>query len=169
MDPAGCHTHRHASRDSYYKNMINLIHHISFITFFWAISHHIAYPAKQVRRPLIVVACFTWLLWVSSKNVSYLRKNHNVICQFLFTLHKDPFHRIRSNRHATSACQSVEPVSRKRTCKVGPGRFIPRCRRIKIRLVSASKLTYMAHNSLMFYSCIASTHKTWLGCHCWGT
>ena len=24
---------------------------------------------KQVRRPLIVVACFTWLLWVSSKNV----------------------------------------------------------------------------------------------------
>ena len=28
MAPAGCHTHRHASRDSYYKNMINLIHHI---------------------------------------------------------------------------------------------------------------------------------------------
>ena len=32
---------------------------------------------KQVRHPLIVVACFTWLLWVSSKNVSYLRKSHN--------------------------------------------------------------------------------------------
>ena len=32
MAPAGCHTHRHASRDSYYKNMINLIHHMSFIT-----------------------------------------------------------------------------------------------------------------------------------------
>ena len=46
MAPAGCHTHRHASRESYYKNMINLIHHISFITFFLAISHHIAYPAK---------------------------------------------------------------------------------------------------------------------------
>ncbi|KRY04121.1 hypothetical protein T12_4457 [Trichinella patagoniensis] len=28
MAPAGCHTHRHASHDSYYKNMINLIHHI---------------------------------------------------------------------------------------------------------------------------------------------
>ena len=28
MAPAGCHTHRHASRESYYKNMINLIHHI---------------------------------------------------------------------------------------------------------------------------------------------
>ena len=46
MAPAGCHTHRHASRDSYYKNMINLIHHISFITFFLSISHHIEYPAK---------------------------------------------------------------------------------------------------------------------------
>ena len=72
MAPAGCHTHRHASRDSYDKNMINLIHHILL-----AISHHIAYPAKQVRHPLIVVACFTWLLWVSSKNVSYLRQSHN--------------------------------------------------------------------------------------------
>ena len=46
MAPAGCHTHRHASRESYYKNMINLIHHISFITFFLAISHHIALAAK---------------------------------------------------------------------------------------------------------------------------
>ena len=31
MAPASCHTHRNASRDSYYKNMINLIHHIYFI------------------------------------------------------------------------------------------------------------------------------------------
>ena len=30
MAPAGCHTHRQASRDSYYKNMINLIHHIYY-------------------------------------------------------------------------------------------------------------------------------------------
>ena len=36
MAPAGCHTHGHASRDSYYKNMINLIHHIYFI-------HHILF------------------------------------------------------------------------------------------------------------------------------
>ena len=98
MAPAGCHTHRHASRDSYYKNVINIIHHIYIIHhILLAISHHIAYPTKHVRHPLIVVACFTWLLWVSSKNVSYLRKSHNVICQFLFTLHKDPFHRIRSD------------------------------------------------------------------------
>ena len=43
MAPAGCHSHRHASRDSYYKNMINLIHHISPLL---AISHHIALAAK---------------------------------------------------------------------------------------------------------------------------
>ena len=61
MSPAGCHTHRHASRDSYYKNMI-----ISYIAY---IIHHILWPyhitkqllQKQVRRPLIVVASFTWL------------------------------------------------------------------------------------------------------------
>ena len=48
MAPAGCHTHRHASRDPYYKNMINLIHHIyhsSFITTL-AISHHKTLAAK---------------------------------------------------------------------------------------------------------------------------
>ena len=60
MAPAGCHTHRHASRDSYYKNMINLIHHIyiSFITSFWPyhITRHML--QEQVRRPLIVVASF---------------------------------------------------------------------------------------------------------------
>ena len=97
MASAGCHTYRHASRESYYKNMINLIHHIYFITSFW--PYHITWHMmqKQVRRPLIVVASVTWLLWVSSKNVSYLHKNHHVICQLLFTLHKDPFHRIRSD------------------------------------------------------------------------
>ena len=36
MAPAGCHTHRHASRESYYKNMTNLIHQIYFI-------HHILF------------------------------------------------------------------------------------------------------------------------------
>ena len=47
MAPAGCHTHRHASRGSYYKNMINLIHHIYLIHhILLAISHHKAYAAK---------------------------------------------------------------------------------------------------------------------------
>ena len=47
MAPAGCHTHRHASRDSYYKNMINLIHHIYLIHhILLAISHHKAHAAK---------------------------------------------------------------------------------------------------------------------------
>ena len=59
MAPAGCHTHRHASRDSYYKNMINLIHHIYHSSHpFWPyhITRHML--QKQVRRPLIVVANF---------------------------------------------------------------------------------------------------------------
>ena len=60
MAPAGCHTHRHASRDSYYKNMINLIHHIYFIHHILFGPYHITRHMlqKQVRHPLIVVACF---------------------------------------------------------------------------------------------------------------
>ena len=62
MAPADCHTHRHVSRDSYYKNMI-----ISYITY---IIHHILWPhhitkhllQKQVRRPLIVVASFFYVV-----------------------------------------------------------------------------------------------------------
>ena len=46
MAPAACHTHRHASRDSYYKKMINLIHQIYHSSHPLAISHDIAYPAK---------------------------------------------------------------------------------------------------------------------------
>ena len=58
MAPAGCHTHRHASRDSYYKNMINLIHHIYSSHSSW--PYHITKHTlqKQVRRPLIVVCMF---------------------------------------------------------------------------------------------------------------
>ena len=47
MAPAGCHTHRHASRDSYYKNMIDLIHHIYIIHHILLfISYLTAYAAK---------------------------------------------------------------------------------------------------------------------------
>ena len=79
MAPAGCHTHRHASRDSYYKNMISYItiHHSSQLL---AISHHMTIAAKtQVRRPLIVIASFTWLQLGSSKNAFLPTNNHNVI------------------------------------------------------------------------------------------
>ena len=42
MAPAGCHTHRHASGDSYYKNMISYITicHSSFITTSGHITSH---------------------------------------------------------------------------------------------------------------------------------
>ena len=59
MAPAGCHTHRHASRDSYYKNMINLIHHIYHSSHpFWPYHTTRHMLQKQVRRPLIVVCMF---------------------------------------------------------------------------------------------------------------
>ena len=33
MAPAGCHTHRHASRDSYYKNMSRIVDTINMEMF----------------------------------------------------------------------------------------------------------------------------------------
>ena len=127
---------------------------ISYITYysshsFGHITSH-SIPCKN-KLDVIVVACFTWLLWVSSKNVSYLRKSHNGDMPIAIYPSQGPFSsnpiRLKwerlapaSHLYATSACQSVAPVSRKRTSKVGLGRFIPWCRRIKIRLVMVSKL-----------------------------
>ena len=71
MAPAGCHTHRYASRESYYKEHDHLIqqlisHHVL------TISHH-NMPCKNKLDVLyFVVASFTWLLRASSKNRSYL-------------------------------------------------------------------------------------------------
>ena len=60
MAPAGCHTHRHASRESYYKEHDLIHHNISFIIHhnFW--PYHITkhFLQKQVTHPLIVVASF---------------------------------------------------------------------------------------------------------------
>ena len=55
MAPAGCHTHRHASRDSYYKNMINLIHHnSSFIT-----------TSGHIMSLLYIIACDVYYVYAS--------------------------------------------------------------------------------------------------------
>ena len=75
MAPAGWRTHRHASRDILYKTLSSHTSHISHHVIGHITSQHTL--QKQVRRPVIVVACFTWLLRVSSKNDSYLHKNHN--------------------------------------------------------------------------------------------
>ena len=88
MAPAGCRMHRHASRykllQTWSSHTSNISHHV----FGHIISQHTL--QKQVRHPLIVVACFTWLLWVSSKNDSYLRKATTVICKLLFNLLQGP-------------------------------------------------------------------------------
>ena len=41
------------------------------------ISHHNMSCKNKLDVLYFVVASFTWLLWASSKNHSYLRKNHN--------------------------------------------------------------------------------------------
>ena len=60
----------------------------------------------------------------------------------------------RQPPYATSAYLSVEPVSRKRTCKVGPGRFIPQYRRSKKKTSRGKQVDKIhAHNKIVFYSC----------------
>ena len=58
-----------------HDHLIHPIYHITSL----AISHHKHTLQKQVRRPLIVVASFTWLQLGSSKNVFLPTNNHNVI------------------------------------------------------------------------------------------
>ena len=144
MAPAGCHTHRHTSRDSYYKNMINLIHHIYFI-------HHILFGhitsrdiccKNKLDVLYFVVASFTWLLHASSKNHSYLHIKTTMVFRqvYCFNLLQGPatvkFDSTKVGEQTPAshlyaklvACLSVEPVSCAWTCKVGPGRFIPQYR-----------------------------------------
>ena len=55
-----------------------------------AISYH-NIPYKNKLDVLhFIVACFTWLLWVTSKNRSYLRKATTVIFKLLFNLLQGP-------------------------------------------------------------------------------
>ena len=55
MAPAGCRTHRHASREPITNMIISYIH-IYHITFGHIISHHTL--QKQVRRPLLCCCKF---------------------------------------------------------------------------------------------------------------
>ena len=49
----------------------------------------------------------------------------------------------------------MEPVSRKGTCKVGPGRFIPQYRRNKIGLVTVSILKKLTPTT----TCVLLVHR----------
>ena len=76
----------------------------------------------------------------------------------------------RQPPYATSACQSVEPVSRKRTCKVGPGCFIPQYHWARKRLVEASKMTKSTPTTkLCSTRAKRTTHRPSSWCHWWGT
>ena len=137
------------------------------------ISHHNVPCKNKLDVLYFVVASFTWLLLAFSKNLSYLRIKTTTIFRQVcfFNLQQGPaVVKLDSTKvgeidtrqppYATSACQSVEPVSRKRTCKVGPGLFILQCRRNKKRLVAARRIGKLnAHNCFVFYSCIVTMHK----------
>ena len=78
MAPAGCHTHRHASRDSYYKNMTSLIHHIYIIHhILLTISHHNMPCKKKLDVLYFVVASFMWLLRAEQEPFLPTHQNHN--------------------------------------------------------------------------------------------
>ena len=75
MDPAGCHTHRHASRELITKHdhlIQQLIsHHVL------TISHH-NMPCKNKLDVLyFVVANFTWLLRAEQEPFLPTHQNHN--------------------------------------------------------------------------------------------
>jgi hypothetical protein len=142
MAPAGCRTHRHASGEPITKHD-HLIHqHISHHVL--AIPHH-NMPCKNKLDVLyFVLANFTWLLWASYQNHSYLRKATMVIYKLPFNLLQGaPLSKqiqLRWERETPAshfyviqvACLLVESVSCARTSKVGPGSFIPQYRRIQI-------------------------------------
>src|SRR3989337_597964 len=88
MAPAGYRIHRHASRDNLLQHD-HLIHQI-YLIMSLAISYHNIPCKKKLDVLYFVVACFTWLLWVTSKNCSYLRKATTVICKLLFNLLQGP-------------------------------------------------------------------------------
>jgi hypothetical protein len=84
MAPVGCHTHRHASHEPITKHD-HLIHqHISHRVL--AILHHNMPCKNKLDVVYFVVANFTWLLWATSKNRSYLRKATTVIIKLPFNL-----------------------------------------------------------------------------------
>ena len=141
-----------------------IIHHILL-----AISHHIAYPAKTSQTSSncclhVLRGCYGFLARTFLTYAWTTTWYANCYLPFIRTLfiESDPTKvgetDTRQPPYATSACLSVEPVSRKSTCKVGPGRFIPQYRRNKIGLVTVSILNNInAHNYFVFYSCKEST------------
>src|SRR5664279_2519976 len=60
----------------------------------------------------------------------------------------------------TICMSSAEPVSPKRTSKVGPGRFIPLCRKNKKYTRGGSNKEDQRPQLIVFYSYKASTHRS---------
>ena len=84
MAPAGCRTIDVQVDINYYNMIISYIQYITLVL--WP-DHITCIPGKNKLDVLyFFVACFTWLLWVSSMIASYLRKTTTEMCKLLFNL-----------------------------------------------------------------------------------
>ena len=145
------------------------------------ISHHNKPSKNKLDVLYFVVVSFTWLLRASSKNCSYLRIETTMIFRQVccFNLQQGPGVVTLGSTKVRQTDTRRSPLSNECSQRWNQSRVSVRV--MSVRAASShnaieqkydmlvSSMTYIAHNSLVFYSCIASTHKTRLGCHCWGT
>ena len=133
MAPAGCRTHRHASRETLQNMIISYITNISY-EIVWAIPYH-KHPCKnKLDASPLFFANFTWLRAFEERTVlTYEHETTTVINKLLTTRCRSNLNYSGRDRHPQShlcntSCMSVvEQVSCTWTCKVSPGRFIPLC------------------------------------------
>ena len=131
-------------------------------------------PCKNKLGVLyFVVASFTCLLWVSSKNRSYLRKITTVIHQVCcFNLLQGPaivkFNSTKVGETDTrqpplckTSCMSVCRWNRshKRVMQGWSGPLHSTIPPNQNKTLVVRSMNITAHNSFVFYSCISSTHR----------
>jgi hypothetical protein len=106
------------------------IHHIYHHTHHILWQYHItSTPCKnKLDASNLLIAYFTWLMGVTQKNGSYLRKATMLILELPKSCCKSNENYSGRYRYPPAACveqATAEPVSWMRSCKVGLGRFNP--------------------------------------------
>ena len=137
------------------------------------ISHHNMPYKNKLDVLYFVVASFTWLLWDEQEPFLPTHQNHNHFLSSMccFNLQQRPSVATLNSTKVRETDTRQPPVCEARRWNQS---------RVSVRVMSVraassnntaepkydmlvSSMTYIAHNSLVFYSCIASTHKTRLG------
>ena len=126
---------------------------------------------KQVRRPLLCcckfyVAATGWartVLTYASKTTTIVRQVSDVLTFSRAGRSHTRFNYSWRNSHPPATyvqITSVEPVSRKHTRNVGPGRFIQQYRRTKVWHAGKQYDLYRPQLTCVLLVHITSTHKT---------